>query len=140
VEVPFTALAGVQYRVWLRLAAAGNSKWNDSVYLQYDRVVNVSGKPRLRIGTTSDVLVNRQPCAGCAIAGWGWEDSAYWTGQTGMVRFAVSGTQTLRIQTREDGVRIDQIVISPARYLSKAPGAVNNDRTIVRPDGTTTTY
>ena len=140
VEVPFTALAGVQYRVWLRLAAAGNSKWNDSVYLQYDQVVNVSGKPRLRIGTTSDVLVNRQPCAGCAISGWGWEDSAYWTGQTGMVRFAVSGTQTLRIQTREDGVRIDQIVISPARYLSKAPGAVNNDRTLVRPDGTTTTY
>jgi hypothetical protein len=31
-------------------------------------------------------------------------------------------------------------VISPARYLSTPPGAVNNDRTIVRPDGTTTTY
>ena len=50
------------------------------------------------------------------------------------VTFATSGTHTLRIQAREDGVALDQIVLSPGRYLQTAPGAVSNDSTIVLPE------
>jgi hypothetical protein len=45
--------------------------------------------------------------------------------------FANSGSHTLRIQIREDGVQLDQIVLSPSTYLSSAPGSVTNDNTIV---------
>jgi len=37
----------------------------------------------------------------------------------------------LRIQVREDGLSIDQIVLSPQNYLTTAPGAVTNDATIL---------
>ena len=43
-------------------------------------------------------------------------------GAAGTVTFQTTGTQRLRIQTRQDGVRIDQVVISPQRYLTSAPG------------------
>ena len=37
----------------------------------------------------------------------------------------------IRIQTREDGVIIDQIVLSANKYRSTRPGAVKNDGTIL---------
>jgi hypothetical protein len=45
--------------------------------------------------------------------------------------FATSGTHTLRLQTREDGLSIDQIVFSPSRFLTTAPGPLKNDATIL---------
>ena len=45
--------------------------------------------------------------------------------------FAASGTQTIRIQVREDGLSLDQIVLSADRYLTVAPGATKNDVTIL---------
>jgi hypothetical protein len=48
-----------------------------------------------------------------------------------MVFFNASGPQTIRIQTREDGVSIDQIVLSAERFATEAPGAAKNDMTIV---------
>ena len=47
------------------------------------------------------------------------------------IYFAESGSQTLRIQPREDGLSIDQIVLSPAAYLSSSPGAPKNDATVL---------
>jgi hypothetical protein len=47
------------------------------------------------------------------------------------VRFATTGTHTLRVQVREDGVQFDQIVLSSAQYLNAAPGGPTNDATIV---------
>ena len=47
------------------------------------------------------------------------------------VQFPSTGTHTLRIQTREDGVQIDQIVLSPTTYLTVRPGLLTNDSTIV---------
>jgi PKD repeat protein len=139
-EVTFTAVKGVRYRTWLRLSAVGNSGANDSVWLQYDGSVDGSGNAVNRIGTTAGVPVNLERCSGCGMSGWGWVDGAWFTGQAGTVTFSTTGTQRLRIQTREDGVRIDQVVISPVRYISSPPGPVTNDRTIVRPDGTISTY
>jgi hypothetical protein len=47
------------------------------------------------------------------------------------VSFAASGRHTIRVQVREDGAQIDQIVLSPAQYLQAAPGPVKGDSTIV---------
>jgi hypothetical protein len=37
------------------------------------------------------------------------------------------GTHTIRAQRREDGVSIDQILLSPQTFLSASPGALKND-------------
>jgi hypothetical protein len=44
----------------------------------------------------------------------------------------MSGTQTLRLQPREDGFLIDQIVISAERFIRASPGPPKNDTTIVK--------
>jgi endonuclease/exonuclease/phosphatase family metal-dependent hydrolase len=137
-ESTFEASAGVTYRVWLRLRAENNSKWNDAVWVQFDKSTTAAGSVAYRIGTTSGLMVNLERCAGCGLSNWGWYNTAYWLAQETSVRFATSGTQTLRIQTREDGVEIDQIVLSPATYASNAPGPMLNDATILAKTSTTT--
>ena len=62
---------------------------------------------------------------------WGWQNTAYWLSQSTTVTFATSGIHTMRIQVREDGVQLDQIVLSSAHYVTAAPGALTNDTTIV---------
>ena len=47
------------------------------------------------------------------------------------IYFETSGAQTLRVQRREDGVSIDQIVLSSATYLTAAPGAGKWDTTML---------
>ena len=37
----------------------------------------------------------------------------------------------MRIQVREDGLSIDQIVLSPTTYVTRSPGALKNDTTIL---------
>jgi hypothetical protein len=39
--------------------------------------------------------------------------------------------QAIVIQTREDGVSIDLVVLSAERFLTKPPGPAKNDRTIL---------
>jgi phosphatidylserine/phosphatidylglycerophosphate/cardiolipin synthase-like enzyme len=131
VEATFNAVAGTRYRLWLRMRAKDNSKWNDSVFVQFSGSVDSSGSAIYRIGTTGGLTVNMWTCAECQSVGWGWQNRAYWLADSGEVRFATTGTQTIRIQTREDGVDIDQIILSPSTYLSSAPGPVSNDKTIV---------
>ena len=71
-------------------------------------------------------------CTNCPSSGWGWNDNEYGGTSLGVpVRFATGGTDRIRIQTREDGLSIDQIVLSAATYFSSAPGPVRNDATIV---------
>jgi hypothetical protein len=136
-EMSFSAPAGTAYRVWLRLRASGNSKWNDAVWVQFSDAV-AGGSAIYRIGTTSGLMVNLERCSGCGTSGWGWQNTAYWLSQTTAVSFATSGTHTVRVQIREDGVEVDQIVLSPLKYMSSAPGSIVNDATIV-PKSTSTT-
>ena len=121
-ELSFPAEANTAYHVWVRLKAGSNSKYNDSVYLQWNDSVDGNGSALYRIGTTSSLTVNLQTCNGCALSDWGWVDGAYWLSQASTIRFASSGAHTLRVQTREDGVAIDQIVLGAASYLNNAPG------------------
>jgi hypothetical protein len=131
VEFEFDADAGLDYRIWLRLRAAGDSKWNESVWLQFSGATGPDGSPLWRIGTSAAKLVNLENCGGCGVSGWGWQDGAWWLQQPSTVRFEATGRQRLRLQTREDGVEVDQVVLSPSTYLSSSPGRLTNDTTIV---------
>jgi hypothetical protein len=44
-----------------------------------------------------------------------------------VIYFATTATPRIRIQTREDGTSMDQIVLSAQRYLSTAPGAAKSE-------------
>jgi endonuclease/exonuclease/phosphatase family metal-dependent hydrolase len=130
-ETSFTAQAGTSYRVWLRLRAIGNSKWNDSVWAQFSDSLDSNGHAVYRIGTASALLFNLETCTNCGVSGWGWSGGAWWVNQQTTLRFASSGTKTVRVQIREDGVEVDQIVLSPSTYRTSAPGSATNDSTIL---------
>jgi hypothetical protein len=128
----FTAEAGRPYRLWIRSKADGNGWANDSVFVQFSQSRNAAGAAVFRIGTTAATDYNLESCRDCGLSGWGWEDNGWGAGVAGApIYFATSGPQTIRIQTREDGLSIDQIVLSSQRYLTASPGPTKNDRTIV---------
>ncbi len=129
-ELSFSAEAGRGYRLWIRGQAEGNSWTNDSVFAQFSGSVNQSGTPIFRIGTSGATVVSVEEGSGMDLSGWGWQDNGY--GSLGpLVYFDVTGPQTIRIQQREDGISIDQIVLSASAYLNVAPGAGKNDMTIL---------
>jgi hypothetical protein len=130
-EIPFTATANTPYHVWVRLRATGNSKWNDALWVQFNDSMTTGNTAIYRIGTASGLLVNLEPCSACGMSNWGWQDGAWWLSQPTTVQFPSTGTHTLRIQLREDGVQVDQIVLSPTTYLTVRPGQATNDSTIV---------
>ena len=133
VEFTFEADAGRTYRLWLRGRADRDHWANDSVFVQFSGVVDADGKPVFRIGTIDATAVNLEDGANVGVMGWGWQDNGYGPGVLGpTVKFDTTGPQRIRIQTREDGFRIDQIVLSSERYLTVAPGALKNDSTILR--------
>jgi hypothetical protein len=72
-----------------------------------------------------------EDCTGCGVAGWGWQDDGYGTGVLGPELYFSGGPQTMRVQQREDGIAIDQIVLSPDTYLTASPGVTKNDTTIL---------
>jgi hypothetical protein len=103
------------------------------VFVQFTGTASSSGAPIWRIGSTDSVTVNLEDAANAGIQGWGWQDNGYGTAVLGpVVVFAAAGPQTIRIQTREDGFRIDQVVLSAEQYLNTSPGALKNDTTILR--------
>ena len=132
-DLTFTADAGIAYRLWLRGKAEQDSWTNDSVFVQFSDAVEATGETIWPIGTTLATVVSLEECSGCGVAGWGWQDNGYGSlGTLGpVVRFARSGTHTIRIQVREDGFAIDQVVLSSERYLTVSPGANRNDMTIL---------
>jgi glucose/arabinose dehydrogenase len=131
-ELQFTAQAGTAYRLWIRGKAQDDSPYNDSIFVQFSDSVDDQGGVKSRIGSTSAEVINLEDCFACGLSGWGWQDNGWGVGQLGpLVYFANSGVHTLRIQPREDGLSIDQIVLSPQVYLNNAPGAIVNDNSIL---------
>jgi hypothetical protein len=129
-DLTFAATAGQAYRLWVRGRAQGNDYSNDSVYVQFDGSVDSRGQPVFRIGTTTATAVVIEDASGAGLSGWGWADNGYGTDGP-LIYFATSGAQRLRVQVREDGVGLDQIVLSAVRFRTIAPGATKNDSTIV---------
>ncbi len=122
-ELTFAAVANVPYHLWLRGRADGNSWANDSVFVQFS---NVAAYP---VGTPAAAVVTLEDCTSCGVSGWGWQDNGF-NGLGADVTFTTTGPQTIRIQTREDGLAIDQVMLSPSRFLATSPGALKRDATI----------
>jgi hypothetical protein len=123
-EISFYAEAGRPYHLWIRGRGQRDSWSNDSAFIQFSDVANA------RIATTSSLTFSVEPALNAGVHGWGWEDTRY-GGLADPVVFAHTGLQTLRIQPREDGLTIDQIVLSPGQFLSRSPGALKDDTTIL---------
>jgi endonuclease/exonuclease/phosphatase family metal-dependent hydrolase len=116
----------------MRAKAQSNSPYNDSWFVQFSGSVDAGGAAVYRIGTTSATTINLEDCSGCGLSGWGWQDNGWGTGVMGpLIYFQSSGAQTMRVQAREDGIFIDQMVLSPQAYLNSAPGALRNDTVIL---------
>jgi hypothetical protein len=129
--VTFVADANTSYTLWIRIKALNNNKFNDSIWTQFSDA-QAGGSQVYPLNTTSGLLVNLATDASAtSLNSWGWQNGAYWLGQPVTVMFPTTGAHTMRIQVREDGVQLDQIVLSSARYLTAAPGTVSNDGTIV---------
>jgi PKD repeat protein len=132
VELTFNAEAGKPYRLWLRGKAEGDHWGNDSVFVQFSGSVNQSGAAVFRSGTTAAAEVNLEDASGAGLSGWGWQDNGWGVGVLGpVIYFQTTGPQTMRIQVREDGLSIDQIVLSPKNYLTTPPGGLKNDVVIL---------
>ena len=108
VEATFSVPSYTPYHIWVRLRASGDSKYNDSVWMQFSDALDLNQSPVHKIGTTGALLLNLENCSGCGVSGWGWQDKAYWLQQVNVVEFSTDGPHTVRIQTREDGVQIDR--------------------------------
>jgi Beta-propeller repeat len=74
----------------------------------------------------------------------GWADNCYGAGVLGpVVRLATTGRHTLRFQAREDGLSINQVVLSASQHATGAPGLTKDDALVVKktaaapPDGCT---
>jgi glucose/arabinose dehydrogenase len=131
-ELTFTAQKNQPYRLWVRGRAQANDYNNDSLYVQFSDSVTAAGTPVFRIGSADAISVVIEDCAGCGLSGWGWQDNGFGLNILGpAVYFATTGQQTLRVQGREDGISVDQIVLSPEKYLTASPGATKNDKTIL---------
>jgi VCBS repeat protein len=135
VDVEFVADPTQTYKFWVRLKADSDSWANDSLWLQFSGAVDASGNTYAP-GSTSGIAVNLEECSGCGVSGWGWRDESWGApGAMGTLtlQFPKGGIQHLRFQTREDGVSVDQIVLSAEKYKTTRPGSVKNDATILRP-------
>ena len=124
------AAAGVPYRFWIRMRADNDAWTNDSIFVQFSGAVTPAGAAVHRIGTTGAMGVVLEEGNGAGVLGWGWADGGYGM-VDGPIYFNSDGVQRIRIQQREDGVRIDQIVISADTFSAASPGALKQDSTIV---------
>ncbi len=126
-EVTFSAVAGVPYKL-VMLGRADRDYWgNDSVFVQFSGSVSSTGSSKWRIGTTSATEVNLEDCSGCGLSGWKWQDNGYGTGVVAeRVYFATTGTQRMRIQTREDGLSVDHVQLIPEAATATATATATN--------------
>jgi IPT/TIG domain len=135
-EISFNAEAGRAYHLWMRSKAQNDSPYNDSVWVQFSDSTDGNGSASNRIGTTTATAMNLEDCSGCGLQGWGWQDNGWGVAVMGPhIYFQSAGLHTIRVQAREDGIAIDQIVLSPLTYLNASPGSLRNDNTILPATG-----
>ena len=132
VDIPFSATANIPYTIWMRMKPAAIRSSTIHCGLQFsnaqaERLGDLSGcSRRRRCSSTS-----RPTAARASVQNWGWQNDAYWLTQPTRITFPSGGGDDASSAGEEDGVEWDQIVLSPRRYLSSAPGPVSNDSTIV---------
>src|ERR1041384_4126813 len=115
----------------MNFSAQGDSPYNGAVFVQFSGSTDSGGTAVYRIGTTSATTINLEDDLGVGLSGWGGQENGWGVNVMGpLIYCANSGSQTIRVQVREDGLSIDQIVVSPQTYLNTSPGALKNDTTI----------
>jgi len=112
--------AGVPYRFWIHMkvgAPKGKSKAN-LVFAQLTDAIDAAGQETLKPRTGSYLNLR-----GPAKSGWAWvgHDAAKPNAPLPLVRFKTGGEVTVRLQAGMEGVAFDQVVLSPTRFLEKAP-------------------
>ena len=133
-EATFNAVRGVRYRLWLRHARCRpDNKFNERsgsnsqeapmrVETSY-----IASAPTQALMSTCDIAATAA-CLGLGLAespgSWENRPSRDLVRRTAHIRFAC--------KSREDGVSIDQIVLSPQRFVDSAPGPPTGDNTIVQ--------
>lgn len=120
--------AGVGYRCWVHMKVGpprGVAKAN-LVWVQFVGAVDAAGRETLAPRTNS-YLTARGPTE----LGWAWVScDPDRPGADPLVRFAATGEATVRIQAGMEGVGFDQFVLSPSRYLARAP----SEAVVPKPD------
>ena len=111
--------SGIAYRCWIHMKvgpAKGVSQAN-KLFVQFTGAVDKANKEMLRPRTAS-YLTAEAP----AQVGWRWVacDPGPNVSEP-LVRFQSNGDVTVRLQGGAEGVGFDQFVLSPARFLDKAP-------------------
>jgi HKD family nuclease len=131
-ERTFVVYHGTPYHLWVRLRAGANSLGNDSIHVQFSGSTDSFNTPTWRIGTTSSAEVVLQNGANDpSVHGWGWADNG-WGALGNNIYFAADGPQRVRVQQREDGAIVDEIVLSPDQFISTPPGPRDDDTTVIR--------
>jgi endonuclease/exonuclease/phosphatase family metal-dependent hydrolase len=99
--------------------------------VQFSGSLTSDGAAKYRLGTTSAAMYSLEEDSGLGESDWGWQDNGYGLNVLGPPIYFDGTPQTIRVQVREDGISIDQIVLSPVTYATVAPGAGKNDTTIL---------
>lgn len=74
-------------------------------------IILLSHYPDVLEDRTDVLTVNLEEEENRGVSGWSWQDNAYFEYDTGIVRFEKEGNHKLRVQSREDGVAIEQICL-----------------------------
>ena len=111
--------SGIAYRCWIHMKVGppkGVSQAN-KLFVQFTGAVDKANKEILKPRSAS-YLTAEAP----AQVGWRWVSCDPGpTVSEPLVRFRSSGEVTVRLQGGAEGVGFDQFVLSPARFLDKAP-------------------
>jgi len=97
----------VPYRVWMRVKASPGEKEGTLFFVQYGGAADKAGKELCALDGTESVKVRTSR------AGWSW------LAADPVVVF--KGTEARLRITAGSGGAFDQIVLSPLKYLEKAP-------------------
>ncbi len=121
--------------------------WSKLDYLLQDipensPVILLSHYPDILEKQTDVLTVNLGEEGNSGISGWGWQDNAFFEFDTGIVQFEKDGSHTIRVQSRERGVAIEQICLvaetdeeSLGKALSRdSTENVDNMYAVINPD------
>ncbi|MGH7494834.1 MAG: hypothetical protein ACREOO_20875 [bacterium] len=112
---------GVPYRCWIHMkvgAPKGLSKAN-KFWVQFTGAVDKANKEILKPRTNSYLTAQ-----GPEQQGWAWVSCDFEEAKSAsesLIQFQTSGEITVRMQAGMEGVAFDQLVLSPAKFLDKAP-------------------
>ena len=98
-----------------RIVPKGVSTAN-KLFVQFTGAVDKANKETLQPSTASYLTAQ-----GPTTVGWTWVGCDPASGGDQLVRFKSSGDVTVRVQGGAEGVGFDQFILSPARFLDKAP-------------------